>query len=147
MIKVDGNKEASAILYVLDEEHGERVSEIVQQHNVTFNRYYSGRDSVHLDRFKEGKIDTISACERLNQGIDILNLNNIFLISVDRARLKTIQRIGRCLRKNPSDPDKKPLVVDFILKESNNDGSNVIHQADFHRYEWLSKLAAIRKNG
>ena len=74
------------------------------------------------------------ACHRLSEGIDIKGLKNIFLIASDRAKLETIQRIGRCLRKNPEDPYKKAKVVDFI--DNGYDG-------DVERSEWLRKLSEI----
>ena len=57
--------------------------------------------------FAQGKLDCLITCHRLSQGIDIQGLKNVFLIASDRSKLETIQRIGRCLRKNPKDPDKK----------------------------------------
>ena len=49
--------------------------------------------------FSEGKLQCLIACHRLSEGIDIKGLKNIFLIASDRAKLETIQRIGRCLEK------------------------------------------------
>ena len=57
-----------------------------------------------------------------------------FLIASDRSKLETIQRIGRCLRKNPKDPNKKAMVVDFV--DSGYD-------ADKIRSEWLTNLSEI----
>ena len=74
------------------------------------------------------------ACHRLSQGIDIQGLKNIFLIASDRAKLETIQRIGRCLRKNPKDKFKKAKVVDFVDKSY--DGDNL-------RADWLKDLSNI----
>lgn len=41
---------------------------------------------------------------------------NVILFSSARAKLETIQRIGRCLRINPNSPHKRATVVDFVLK-------------------------------
>ena len=57
-----------------------------------------------------------------------------FFTSFDRSKLETIQRIGRCLRKNPKEPNKKAKVVDFV--DTDYDG-------DVFRKEWLEKLSKI----
>ena len=85
--------------------------------------------------FAKGKLDCLITCHRLSQGIDIHGLKNVFLIASDRSRLETIQRIGRCLRKNPKDPFKKARVVDFIDNE---------YDADEERSKWLNELANIK---
>ena len=88
-----------------------------------------------LLEFADGRLDCLITCHRLSQGIDIKGLKNIFLIASDRSKLETIQRIGRCLRKNPKEPDKKAKIVDFI--DSDYDG-------DVLRSEWLKDLSKIK---
>ena len=70
----------------------------------------------------------------MSEGIDIKGLKNIFLIASDRAKLETIQRIGRCLRVNPKEPNKKAKVIDFIDSD---------YDADKQRAEWLNELSKI----
>ena len=84
--------------------------------------------------FSEGKLECLIACHRLSEGIDIQGLKNIFLVASDRAKLETIQRIGRCLRKNPKEPDKKAKVVDFI---------DYGYDGDTDREKWLNDLSKI----
>jgi len=51
--------------------------------------------------------------------------------------LKTIQRIGRALRIDETNPEKVATVVDFIYE---NEGS-----ADLSRKEWLVELSKVRR--
>ena len=74
-------------------------------------------------------------CHRLSQGIDIKGLKNVILIASDRSRLESIQRIGRCLRKNPKDPEKIAVVLDLIDKD---------YEADIEREKWLNSIANIK---
>jgi superfamily II DNA or RNA helicase len=75
-----------------------------------------------LREFAIGVIDCLITCHRLSEGIDIQSVRTVVLLSADRARLETIQRIGRCLRIDRNDPDKRALVVDFILRRAGADG-------------------------
>ena len=81
-------------------------------------------------------------CHRISQGIDIRSLNTVVLFASARARLETIQRIGRCLRIDPSRPDKRALVIDFVRPASPTD---TVPNADQERCQWLTALAQVRK--
>ena len=61
------------------------------------------------------------------------SIRSVVLLSADRARLETIQRIGRCLRRDPKDPTKRAVVVDFI-RLPDGDKPNT---ADTLRRDWL----------
>jgi len=69
-------------------------------------------------------------------------LENIFLIATPRAKLVTIQRMGRCLRIDPNNKLKVANIIDFIL-ESNNEEDKT--PADQYRKEWILKLAEQKK--
>jgi hypothetical protein len=57
--------------------------------------------------------------------------------------LETIQRIGRCLRTNPDDPDKIANIVDFIREGEEGENPN----ADERRRDWLNELSLVRSRG
>lgn len=54
----------------------------------------------------------------------------------------TIQRIGRALRLDDSNPDKVANVIDFILDDVEEDSDN----ADQERKEYLEKISKVRRN-
>ena len=77
-----------------------------------------------LERFATGAslqtphgLNSLIACERISEGIDIKSVDTIVLFSSDQRRLKTIQRIGRALRTDPARPGKIATVVDFIYDD------------------------------
>ena len=67
---------------------------------------------------------------------------NIFLFASDRSKLVTTQRIGRALRLDKKNPNKKATVIDFILDDFTENDNN----ADQERKEWLTKLSETRRN-
>ena len=111
-------------------------------HNQTHNysTYFSGSEEYHLEEFADGKIDCLITCHKLSQGIDIPSVSNIVLLSSDRAKLETIQRIGRSLRIDAKNPDKRAKVYDFI---GYNNGAPI--SADKDREEWLTELSQTKK--
>jgi len=131
---------SSSIFFVLDKEQGDDICNVIHGFTHNYRTYYAGTDSHFLDALAEGTIDTLVACERLNEGVDIRSLNCVFLVSSDRARLTTIQRIGRCLRKDPNNPDKRASIVDFIPSNSQRENDD---DSDFARRDWLIELSKI----
>lgn len=132
----------STIIFVEEKEYGNQLLDNIHNYTHRYRTYYSGEEQKYLQDFVLGKIDCLITCHRVSQGIDIKNLENVILFSSARAKLETIQRIGRCLRINPNHLDKRAKVVDFVLEsEDNRDRIS----ADEERYEWLSELSKIRR--
>ena len=99
--------------------------------------HFQDADKTNLDNFSEKKIDCVINVLKLSQGIDIQNLNTIVLFATPTGR-QFIQRLGRVLRKDPENPNKKALIIDFFdeedFKNENEDSS------DYRRYIELEKI-------
>ena len=132
----------STIVFVEDKAYGERILEIIDSCTHRYRTYYAEDDRRNLTEFAKGKIDCLITCHRISQGIDIRNLKNVVLFSSARARLETIQRIGRCLRSDPQSPEKRATVVDFVRSTEEDDAE---FNADDDRCLWLSELSQIRR--
>lgn len=128
------------IIFTETMEYGESVLHIVHKYRPDFHTYYSGEQADTLRKFARGDLECLITCHRLSEGIDIKSLNTVILFSSERARLETIQRIGRCLRTNPDDPQKTANIVDFIREGGENDDPN----ADEQRRDWLVELSKVR---
>lgn len=128
------------IVFVETQDYGYEVLELVHKYRLDFHTYFSGEESETLKRFARGELECLITCHRVSEGIDIRSLNSVILFSSARARLETIQRMGRCLRTDPDTPEKVANVVDFI-RESDQDGELT---ADEERAEWLSGLSHVR---
>jgi superfamily II DNA or RNA helicase/HKD family nuclease len=128
------------IIFTETMEYGNAVLDIVHKYRPDFHTYYSGEQADTLRKFARGDLECLITCHRLSEGIDIRSLNTVILFSSERARLETIQRIGRCLRTNPDDPDKIANIVDFIREGDRGDDPN----ADEERRDWLTELSTVR---
>ena len=142
-----GNKLNRCILFVGDLSFGADVESLLSRDfEITdFRTFFQGESMKTLDQFALGRsesyphgLDSLIACERISEGLDIKSVDTIILFCSDNARLKTIQRIGRALRTNEQNPEKIATVVDFIWEE---EGS-----ADVRRKEWLTELSKARGN-
>ncbi len=131
-----------SIVFVETKEYGERILASIHRRTHRYRTYYADDDRDHLIAFARGDIDCLITCHRISQGIDIRSLNTVVLFASARAKLETIQRIGRCLRIDPAKPDKRALVVDFVRPEAETDA---VPNADQERCAWLSELAKVRK--
>jgi superfamily II DNA or RNA helicase len=128
------------IIFVETQDYGNDVLDIIHEHRPDFHTYFSGEDSETLKRFAYGDLECLLTCHRLSEGIDIQSLSSVVLFSSSRARLETIQRMGRCLRTDPNDPEKFANIVDFIRKNPDADDLNT----DEMRCDWLVELSMIR---
>lgn len=128
------------IVFVETQEYGKKVLEIIHKYRSDFHTYFSGEDSETLRRFARGDLECLVTCHRVSEGIDIRSLNSVILFSSARARLETIQRIGRCLRIDPDNPGKIANIVDFTRISEEGDNQN----SDEDRAEWLKRLSQIR---
>jgi superfamily II DNA or RNA helicase len=129
------------IIFVDEMQYGDEVIKIIHKYIHDFHTYYSPENQQKLLDFANGKISCLITCDKLSQGIDIQSLQTVILFSSDKAKLKTIQRIGRCLRKNPINPEKKAIVVDLVR---NQDENKTELNSDQDRKEWLTRLSKIR---
>jgi superfamily II DNA or RNA helicase len=126
------------IIFVETKEYGEQILEIVHRYRADFHTYFSEDETEILQRFSQGEVECLLTCHKLSEGIDIQSLKNVILLSSAKTRLETIQRIGRCLRSDPENPDKIANVIDFIRE--NDDQQTTDHE----RHDFLTYLAKVR---
>ena len=131
-----------SIIFVETKEYGSKILDIIHKYTNLYRTHYAEDDSRNLDLFSRGDIDCLITCHRISQGIDIKSLKTAFLFSSARAQLETVQRIGRCLRTDPSEPDKRALVIDFVRPQDENDDKM---NADTERSKWLKEISLTKK--
>ena len=127
------------IIFVETQDYGYEVLEIIHKYRYDFRTYFSGEQQETIKRFARGDLECLITCHRVSEGIDIRSLNSVILFSSARARLETIQRIGRCLRTDPDNPGKIASIVDFI-RQSHLEGEQ---NADEERAEWLTQISKV----
>lgn len=131
------------IVFVETVEYGEQVYDLVHRIRPDYHTYFAGDDPEVLNRFSRGELECLITCHRLSEGIDVRSTQTVILFASARARLETIQRIGRCLRVDPDNPEKIANVIDFI-REEDEDGDPLRETADQEREAWLTELSQIR---
>lgn len=129
------------IIFVQAMEYGAKLQEILVRYSDKYHTYYADDEKINLENFAAGKIDCLLTCKKVSEGIDISSVTNIILFSSDRSRLVTTQRIGRALRLDKNNPEKKATVVDFVIEDSEENDNN----ADADRAEWLTDLSQTRR--
>ena len=77
---------------------------------------------------------------KLSQGIDVQSLNSIVLFATPRGR-QFKQRLGRVLRSDPNNNQKRATVIDFFDKKHIDDEKG----SDFNRYQELLGYSKIKK--
>jgi superfamily II DNA or RNA helicase len=132
------------LVFVETMEFGKMVQPVLMEYTRDFHTYYGSDDQEHLRRFARGDLTVLITAHRISEGIDIRAVDTIVLFSAARARLETIQRLGRCLRIDPSNPDKRATVIDFIRADlDDKEGDDL--RADNEREAWLSELSQTRR--
>ncbi|WP_298362764.1 DEAD/DEAH box helicase family protein [uncultured Litoreibacter sp.] len=129
-----------SLIFVATKAYGEDIQKIVAQHIDEFHPYFSGDHRENLQRFADGELNCLLTCHRLSEGIDIQSVRSVILLSADRAKIETIQRLGRCLRTDESDSSKRALVVDLLCEDENG-----LEEADEERSVWISSIAETRR--
>ncbi|WP_447909477.1 DEAD/DEAH box helicase family protein [Brevundimonas bullata] len=142
-IKSDPSVLKNSIIFVETKEYGNALLEDIHNYTTRYRTYYAEDDRDHLVQFARGEIDCLITCHRISQGIDIQALETVILFASARAKLETIQRIGRCLRSDPTNPGKRARVIDFVRPAGAGDK---IPNADQDRFAWLTKLSEIQRS-
>tara|TARA_Y100000296_G_scaffold5826_1_gene7204 strand:- start:9693 stop:11639 length:1947 start_codon:yes stop_codon:yes gene_type:complete len=136
-----------SLIFVETAEYGLEVQEILMEAGADFHTYYAGDDRENLQRFARGELSCLITCHRISEGIDIRSVGSIVLFASAKAQLETVQRLGRCLRVDPDDPEKRALVVDFIRTDDIDEDDDVGGEAsaDIQRRDWFRHLSAVKK--
>lgn len=133
------------IIFVESAEYGALIQTILMRQRTDFHTYYQDDDRENLRRFAKGQLECLLTCHRISEGIDIQSVNNIVLFASARARLETVQRLGRCLRVDPANPNKRARVVDFVEQKPDDlDDPTGELGADEEREAWFLALSALR---
>lgn len=136
LVKSNLNVLDRSLLFVETADFGLSVQAVLMEAKIPYHTYFQNDHKDNLQRFAQGGLDCLLSCHKLSEGIDIQSVGTIVLFASSRAKLETVQRLGRCLRIDPLNPQKRALVVDFI--EANpEDGS-----ADADRRDWFLALAS-----
>ena len=138
------------ILFVEQANYGSLLQPLLIKQRINYHTYYGDDDRVNLQSFAQGELDCLIACKRISEGIDIQSISNIVLFSTAKAPIETVQRVGRCLRIDPNNDNKRANVVDFIRVNDDEplspDTPDTPLSTDEERQVWFQELSSTRKN-
>tara|TARA_A100001015_G_C15029092_1_gene732116 strand:- start:856 stop:2970 length:2115 start_codon:yes stop_codon:yes gene_type:complete len=135
-----------SIIYCETMEQGDEIGALLREKDLNWSPIYRDSDEqLTLNNLEKRKIDCIVTCIKLSQGIDINSLDKIILVASPSAKLKTIQRIGRCIRIDKQNPDKIAKVFDMVLY--NDLGKKDIISREEERKKYIQALSEVRPNG
>lgn len=101
------------VVFVSNKEDADKLVELLEAKGVASFSYISGDKSDDMfEAYKKNKTEEkiLVAVHRLDEGVDIPDLNTIYLYAPTQSHVLLRQRIGRVLRK-PKDADKDARVV------------------------------------
>jgi superfamily II DNA or RNA helicase len=132
------------IIFVHSKAYGDKIAQIISEkgfHN--YSTFYEDETlDTNLQNLANGSIDCLITCHKVSQGIDIKSLNNVILFASSVGKLETIQRIGRALRVEKPNPDKRAFVLDFCVYDDEQ-GHDL--KTDTKRMKWLSDLSKTKR--
>ncbi len=144
VVKKDPLIVKNSIIFFAEIEQAEECAKFLNKEGVKFSLLFNENDQdQRLEELASGNLDCIVTCLALSQGIDINSLEKVFLAASWSEKRQTIQRIGRCIRKDPKNKNKVAKVYDFVLYDDIEENS--IRQREEKRTNWLKELSKVRK--
>lgn len=68
-----------------------------------------------ISQFHKGEIKVLSTCEKLNEGFDSPNVSLGIILGLDSSKVKAVQRLGRCIRK---EGNKHAEIFNIVLNNT-----------------------------
>ena len=129
-----------SFIFADETEYGKKILNVLTPH-LNVKTHFQDSDTENLENFSKNKIECIINVLKLSQGIDIQNLNTIVLFATPTGR-QFIQRIGRVLRKDKNNLNKKAVIIDFFDEDDlKNENEN---STDYRRYLELKKITETK---
>ena len=81
-------------------------------------------DDTHVSKYENHEVNVLVLCGRLREGWNVVDTNVVILASVNTRVIRNVQTIGRALRVDPNNPDKKAHIYMLMAKDTSDE--NVI---------------------
>lgn len=112
----DDKKIKRAIVYCASIDHAKRMEILLRERGYVARCLHSSldwRDSEErLRKFRQGKIQILTAMNMLNEGVDVPEVDLIVFLRVTHSRIIFLQQLGRGLRLSKN--KEKVIVLDFV---------------------------------
>jgi superfamily II DNA or RNA helicase len=105
-----------AIIYCASINHAQGMEDLLRERGYLARCLHSTLDSREsedrLRKFRQGKIQILTAMNMLNEGVDVPEVDLIVFLRVTHSRIIFLQQLGRGLRL--SEGKEKVIVLDFV---------------------------------
>jgi len=107
------------ITFCKSKEHAKRLQRILNSMGMP-SKYIVSEGASGLDQnktltqFRSGKFSNLISVDMINEGVDLPNVSMIVFARVTQSRRIFIQQLGRGLRIDPLNPQRKTEVLDFV---------------------------------
>lgn len=117
IIKIwDETNPKRAIIYCASIDHAQRMEVLLRERGFTARCLHSTLDpresEERLRKFRQGKIQILTAMNMLNEGVDVPEVDLIVFLRVTHSRIIFLQQLGRGLRLSKG--KDKVIVLDFV---------------------------------
>jgi len=94
-----------------------------------------------LKAFKNGEAKVLCSTKALNQGLDIPNAQVGLICGLTSKALTMVQRVGRLVRIDPSDPNKTGQIVILYVENSQEEKwlRNALTKVDPFNISWINE--------
>lgn len=106
---------------VIYTERRETVQKII---NALLDEGLQAVDDAHVSDYESHKVNILVLCGRLREGWNSVDISTVILASVNTRVIRNVQTIGRALRVDPNNPDKKAHI--YMLLADGTSDVNVI---------------------
>ncbi len=128
-----------SFIFADESDYGDKLLNILA-HKINVRTHYGNNDKNNLSRFSNHEIDCIINVMKLSQGIDVQSLNSIVLFATPKER-QFKQRLGRVLRTDPNNLEKRATIIDFFDKKQMEEEKG----SDYNRYQDLLEYSQYKK--
>lgn len=129
------------------------VNNILNNNSIYFNQVTqletSSRKKLKsiISDFNDGKIDALTSMRVLDEGFNVPQTENAFLLASNTVKRQWVQRLGRVLRLSPGTGKKEAVIYDFVALPSLLNGSmdgdlKSLLKGEYARVRFFTELAS-----
>jgi superfamily II DNA or RNA helicase len=99
-------------------------------------------DDSNIQAYEDERVNVMVLCGRLREGFNSVTTNIVIMASINTGVIKNVQTIGRALRVDPNNPDKRAHI--FLLIAQGTSDESVIRNTGAY-YKGHSKVSTIQQ--
>ena len=99
-----------------------------------------------IEDFNNGKLDVLASMRVLDEGFNVPQTENAFLLASNTVKRQWVQRLGRVLRLSPKTGKKRALIYDFVALPLSAGGKidqdlQALLKGEYSRVKFFTELA------